>query len=140
MPTDMETFADLTSKAERGIDIARNGSLQYLRNRLGFSRAAMAELLHCSALTYTRWEQGPVRTIRPPLAIRITNLHEQAWLVLDQLAGEGVVLADYVPLYLLASRRGLPQEVLLARVREGEVECLDLGILGMWVSKTLSMV
>lgn len=136
MTSDVEKFTRLAEKVRRGQEIVSSGNLRDLRNRIGFSKGAMAELIGCSAITYVRWERGPVEhALWPHHAINIATVADQIDLIMKQLADENVVLARYRPLHVAAARYGIPQEVLLSRYREGGIEGLDLGILGLWLAR-----
>lgn len=137
MASEVEQFAGIAAKIQRGNDIVTGGHLRNLRNRIGYSKTHMAELIGCSALTYGRWEQGPVtHSLWPKHAVAVAKLADQIVLILAELEAEGVVLRDYVPLHVAAANLGLPQEVFLGRIRSRDVETLDLGILGLWVPKS----
>ena len=137
MTTDMERYADLVDRASEGRRIVRDGHLRYLRLKLGFSQTAMADLIGCSLITYRRWEHPDYTgQIQERNARTIATIHEQVWTILAQLQDEDVVLAQYRPISLAAMYAGVPQEVLLARYRDGEYpDALDLGILGLWLPK-----
>ena len=117
---------------ERGRAVVANGDLRRLRDRLGLTRTAMAELLHTSTLTYTGWESRPDRTLWPSTAERIGRFYTQAERALNELDED---LGELLPFYLAATYAGLPQEILLRFYREGKVLGVDLGILGLWLHR-----
>jgi Predicted transcriptional regulators len=125
-------MSDPTETAARGRVIVASGALQQLRERLGLTRTAMAELLHVSPVTYTRWEREPDVALWRTSAERIGRFYAQAELVLDQLEDD---LTDLVPLYVAATYAALPPEILLRFYREGQIQAVDLGILGPWLHK-----
>ncbi len=116
----------------RGRAIVATGGLQLLRERLGLTRSAMAELLHTSGPTYSSWERRPEIKLWPDTAARIGRFYDQAWRVLDQLEEE---LDDLIPFHVAATQFGLPQEILLRWYRDGQIPAVDLGILGPWLHK-----
>ena len=121
----------------RGRDLVWTGQLTTLRVRLGFTRGAMAELLHMSPVTYNRCEDLP-GTANSMWSSTAERLGRFSWLAEKTLADMdtiNVTLSDYTPLHLLAMTHGLPQEVLLKWYREGVIQAEDLGVLGLWVHK-----
>lgn len=115
-----------------GREVVADGRLRELREDLGLSRQAMAELLHTSTIVYASWETRAVR-LWPSTAERVGRFFR---LALDELAfleqSEHPV-AGLMPLYLAASNVGVPQELFLSWYRDGHFEAVDLGILGLWV-------
>lgn len=119
-----------------GRTVVADGLLRELREDLGLTRAAMAELLHTSPITYATWENRPT-TVRlwPSTAERIGRFYSGAQTVISQLEGEGIHLKNLLPLHLAATQLGLPQELILKWFREGRFEAVDLGILGLWIER-----
>lgn len=124
--------------AERGRQLVQEYGLLELRNRLGFSRSAMCELLHLATRTYRRCEEGGpgvAGVMWQATAERIGRFAFLADLVLDELQHDGVDLADLTPMHMVATTHGLPQELLLQWYREGVIQAEDLGVLGLWIHK-----
>lgn len=121
-----------TESAARGREAIANGELKQLRDRLGLTRTAMAELLHTSLVTYTTWEVRPTVRVWPSTAERVGRFITQAAIVLNQLDED---LGDLIPFYVAATHAGLPQEILLRWYREGQIQAVDLGILGPWLHR-----
>lgn len=117
------------SMIEYGRAILASGELVKLRERLGLTRAAMAELLHTTPPSYRDWEEG-VRGVRNSSAERIGRFYTIAERMLDELDED---LSELLPFHVAASNAGLPQEILLRLYREGQVPGVDLGILGLWI-------
>jgi len=117
---------------ELGRQVVRDGSLRRLRERLGLSPNAMAELLQTAWPTYKTWETRPV-TLRSQTAARVGRFYHAATLELELLGEEGIVLHELVPFHIVATLLGIPQEQLFYRYRNGEFEGMELGILGLWV-------
>lgn len=119
-----------------GRELVATGKLQQLREHLGLSRNAMADLLHTSLRTYTSWEQrsGDV-TVRPATAGRIARFYVAAARGIGLLGEAGYNVKDLMPFHLVATHLGIPQELLLRRYREGQIEAIDAGILGLWIRR-----
>lgn len=126
-PDEMEQF---------GREVVATDKLRALREFLGLSRNAMADLLHTSLRTYTSWEQrsGDV-TLRPVTAARVGRFYTSAVRGLDLLAESGHNPKELMPFHVVATHLGIPQELLLRRYREGRVEAIDAGILGLWIRR-----
>jgi transcriptional regulator with XRE-family HTH domain len=121
--------------AELGQKVISQGLLKQLRERLGWSMNAMAEVLHASPQTYTSWERRPDIRVWPASADRVGRFYQAAQIELDLLQAEGVDLKELIPFHWAASHLGVPQEVLLERHRAGELPAEDLGILGLWIRR-----
>jgi DNA-binding XRE family transcriptional regulator len=117
-----------------GREVARDGRLKALRKRLGITRNAMAELLQTAWPTYAAWESRPV-TLQLSTAARVGRFYAFALTELDLLEDMGVQVEDLVPFHMVATMLGLPQEQLLYRYRNGEIEAVDAGLLGLWMTK-----
>lgn len=109
------------------------GALRPLREKLGLSRTAMAEYLYASVGTYTAWEENPSTTLWDVTADRIGRFMVSIKRQLALLQEEDIKIEDIIPLHLAASQLGIPQEVLMAKYREGFFDTVDLGILGLWL-------
>ena len=105
--------------------------LKQLRERLGLTIHAMAELLYTSQQTYRNWEAGSKP--RREAAIRIRRFITSATDQLDDLQDHGVSLNGLMPLALASSNLGVPHETLFHSYRDGGFFAHDLGILGIWV-------
>ncbi len=117
-----------------GRDIVRDGRLRDLRLKLGLTMNAMAEMLHTSRPTYRSWETRDVN-LRKTTVERIGRFYYQATQELLVLAEHGVSLTDLLPIHVVATLLGVPQEHLFNRYRNGEFEAIDIGILGLWIAK-----
>jgi hypothetical protein len=116
-----------------GRKLMDTGALKEFREGLGLTRTTMADLLHTSTVTYTTWEAQTGVYVWPATAERIGRFYIHAQKQVELLAADGVNLQDLVPLHIVASRLGVPQEVLLKRYRAGEFVAEDLGVLGLWL-------
>lgn len=125
---------DPSPHAELGQEVVSDGRLRDLRMILGLTRNAMAELLHTAPLTYSSWEQRPVR-LRPDTAQRIGRFYVSAQRGLELLREDGLEIRELMPFHVVATQLGVPQEQLLRRYREGEVHAIDAGILGLWIKR-----
>lgn len=117
-----------------GRAVVKDGRLKALRKTLGLTRNAMAELLHTGWPTYDAWEARPV-TLRTETAARVGRFYSNAMEELDILAEHNVLIGNMVPFHVVATLLAIPQEQLLYRYREGQIKAMDLGILGLWMSK-----
>lgn len=105
--------------------------LKQLRELLGLSLHAMAELLYTSQQTYRGWEAGAQP--RKEGRVRIETFIESARAQLDRLSEGGWNLVGLVPLSVASSMLGVPHETLFHAYREDKYHAFDLGILGIWV-------
>lgn len=125
---------------QAGLRLATSGELRRLREKLGLSRAAMAEFMYLSPVTYARLEslessKGPVPRIWANSADRVSRFTASAERQLEILAEADISIKDLLPLHTAATLLGLPQEVVLAAVRRGEIQGRDLGVLGFWLPR-----
>jgi transcriptional regulator with XRE-family HTH domain len=118
---------------ELGREAIRKGRLQRLREKLGLSANAMAELLHTSAITYISWEINPHTRVWPSTAQRVGAFYQAA---MNELTLMGRSFNNnLIPFHVVATYCGLPHEVLLHWYRQGRFEAVDLGVLGLWVNR-----
>lgn len=121
---------------KKGRSLVTTGQLVMFRQRLGFTRSAMAEMLHTSPATYKSWEvgrDGP--NMWTATAERLGRFYTSATEALEVLEKDGLRLADLTPFHVAATYHGLPQELLLKWYRDGLVHAVDLGILGLWMHR-----
>ena len=120
---------------ELGRLVVADGRLKALRNRLGITRSAMAELLYTNMVTYAGWERRPEMKLQRATAERVGRFYWTAKEQLDVLEQEGYDPRDFVSLGVVSTLLGVAQEVLFQWYREGRVKAMDVGILGLWVSR-----
>jgi DNA-binding XRE family transcriptional regulator len=118
-----------------GREVVADGRLKDLRERLGLTRFAMAEILQIAWPTYANWERRPV-ALRRETAARVGRFYKSAILELGVLQEHDVNISDMIPFHVVATVLGIPQEQLLYRYRNGEFEATDMGILGLWVHQS----
>jgi DNA-binding XRE family transcriptional regulator len=120
---------------EYGRALIVGAKLAPLRQVLGLTRTAMAEMLRVAPITYYRCEDDPSLggRIWGTTAQRVGRLAWLAQVTLDQLDDLGIEIRKLTPFHRLAQTTGWPQEVLLKWYRAGMIEAEDLGILGLWV-------
>jgi DNA-binding XRE family transcriptional regulator len=123
------------SDIELGREVVRSGKLQELRSQLGLSRNAMAELLHTAALTYTSWEKRPETNLWPSTAEKVGRFYRVATEEILLMTQAGLKVNELMPFHLVATQLGLPQETLFGMYRDGLIEAVDGGILGLWVER-----
>lgn len=124
---------DLVETIRLGRRVVSDGSLMQLRAKLGLSRNMMSELLHTSPITYSSWERKPNIRLWPATALRIGRFYQQ---VLKAIEETDAPFDKLLPFHMAATFLGVPQEFLLAKYRLGEVNGVDLGILGLWMWRT----
>jgi len=119
-----------------GRSIVAQGLLQPLRENLGLTRTAMANLIGTNPVTYATWEErrGAI-DIWDVTAVRVARFYRLTMRQMDFLTESEVAVDELIPLTALASRLGVSQAYLLKRYRENAYEAEDLGILGLWVYK-----
>lgn len=119
-----------------GRTLVSTGGLTQLRERLGLTRSAMAELLHMSPVTYIRCEDpGTAFKMWASTAERLGRFAYLARITMERLESEGIYLSELTPLHIVARDYAFPQELLLSWFREGCLLAEDLGILGVWIRK-----
>lgn len=126
---------DIAREVEYGRMVVQEGGLKVLRELLGLTRNAMAELLYTSTDVYTNWEIWPEVQLRPWTAGQIGRFYKNAMFQVEYLIEEGINPKDIMPLHQLAMILSVPTENLFRKYRAGELECLDLGVLGLWVKR-----
>lgn len=126
---------DQESCIELGRAVVADGRLRALRNRLGITRSAMSELLYTNTVTYADWERRPHVKLRRNTAERVGRFFYAASDQLALMEEDGHDPRDYVSLAVVSTLLGVAQEVLFQWYREGRIEAVDAGILGLWVSR-----
>lgn len=117
-----------------GREVVLYGRLQYLRDRLGLTKSAMATLMSLSPQTYTKCEDpGYAGKMWNSTAERVGRYYWLIHLQLDQLELDGVELDQLLPLPVVAQYSGMPQEILMKWYRDGVIAAEDLGVLGLWI-------
>lgn len=132
----MSRMPTLQEHEARGRNAVLNGHLQDLRKKIGLTRSAMAELLSMSPVTYSRCELPSYAGVMWKTTAE--RLGRFVWLAEQQVAeleDDGLKLDDLIPLPVIATLAGLPQELLMKWHRDGVIACEDLGILGLWVHR-----
>lgn len=119
-----------------GRSVVSQGLLQPLRDGLGLTLTAMANLIGTNPVTYASWEdRHDSVTLWDATAVRVGRFYQLTMRQLDLIAEAEVLMNELIPLTALASRLGVSQAFLLKRYREHAYEAEDLGILGLWVYK-----
>jgi transcriptional regulator with XRE-family HTH domain len=124
---------DIAEDVAYGRMVVQEGGLKVLRELLGLSRNAMAEMLYVTPETYANWEIFQEVQVWPQNASRIGRFYRSAMHQVEWLLEEGIDPRDIIPLHQYAIRASMSQEALLRAYRDGELFCLDLGILGLWL-------
>lgn len=132
---DRTMLPDHLDAATLGRAVVADGRLKTLRETLGITRSAMSELLHTNPVRYADWERRPDIKLRPATAERIGRFYYAATQEIMLLEDAGLDVANMVPFHVVATLLGVPQELLLQWYRDGRIEAIDTGILGLWVPR-----
>src|SRR4030095_6159970 len=124
---------DEPTEAQVGREIVASGGLMPWRLKLGLSRSAMSDFIGINLITYRKWETNPQTKMWTTNAARLGRFVRSAERQLAVLSEGGVKLSELTPFHEVASMRGLTQEGLLHQYRAGDVEGVDLGVLGLWM-------
>jgi DNA-binding XRE family transcriptional regulator len=119
-----------------GRQVIADGRLQQLREDLGLTRSTMAEYMGVDRVQYTRWEVRAAE-VKPwnKSAVRVGRFYTAATRQLAVLSEAGVNLSELLPFMVAAPLLGLTQEGLLHKYRNGEVEAVEMGVLGLWMQR-----
>lgn len=133
----MDQMPTLQEHGTRGRNAVLAGDLENLRTKLGLTRSGMAELLAMSPITYTKCEQPEYAgKMNASTAERLGRFVWLAGLQLYDLEQLGHSLDEMMPLPMVATVTGLPQELLMKWHRSGAIATEDLGILGLWIYRS----
>lgn len=103
--------------------------LEGLRERMGLSRNALAELMGTSPVTLKRWEEGEVR-VWAKSAVAIGKFHLEALKQLERMQELGYAGTDLVLLDRVSGMLG-------GSIQEGvHLEEVDLGVLGVYAKRS----
>lgn len=132
-----DDLMDIHTKYElKGRSLVGSGELTKFRESLGFTRSAMAEMLHTAPATYKAWETNDNgNEMWAATAERLGRFYYSATETVRQLQADGISIQDLIPFHVAATMHGLPQELLMKWYRDGLVEAEDLGVLGLWMHK-----
>lgn len=128
-------MGDLSGDVRFGRAVVQEGGLQVLRELLGLTRNAMADMLYVATHTYTNWEILADIHVTPVNAGRIGRFYRQAMNQIEDLIELGIDPRTIMPLHEAATLMSVPQDQLFRKYRRGELDCLDLGVLGLWVQR-----
>lgn len=121
--------------AALGQEVVSNGKLRELRGTLGLSLTAMADLTGVNLITYRKWESRPETKLWAATATRLGRFYAAASRQVEVLSEAGVTMSGLMPFHEVAAIRGLTQEGLLHQYRAGDIEGVDLGVLGLWIPR-----
>jgi hypothetical protein len=122
-----------TTIISRGRDAFFFGTLMEYRQKLGLSKQGLADILGVSTNTLYRWDgPGMLAHINDRNAAIIDEFCAAANLVLQEYP-------DFAERFLTVARsaqwRGVTQEWMFERIREGTVDVWDFGFLGLFVQR-----
>lgn len=118
-----------------GRDAIRLGHLHDLRVQLGLSQAAMADLIDVDASRYRFWEREPDTRLWAASAHRIGRFYRSAMRQVGLIEEMGYAPGELMPFMSVAPLLGMTHELLIRRYRNGEITGVDLGVLGIWMTK-----
>lgn len=122
----------LEDDVDLGREVVAEGKLRPLRESLGLTRSAMAELMYTTYPTYAAWESKPSTALWPISAERIGRFYRTATETIRIWDGN---LGDLVPMHVVCTLLATPQETVMSWYRDGQLDLVDLGILGLWIRK-----
>ena len=122
----------LEEDVDLGREVVAKGRLRPLRESLGLTRSAMAELMYTTYPTYAAWESRPGTAIWDSSADRIGRFYRTATETLRLWEGD---LKDLVPLHVVCTLLTTPPETVMVWYRDGLLDLVDLGILGLWITR-----
>jgi transcriptional regulator with XRE-family HTH domain len=117
-----------------GFAVISTGWLRQLRPPLRLSRRRLAEILGVSTQTVLRWEEPGTR-IWSGSAVQIGQFYVDIIEHLDAVIELGPMFKHYLPASEMASYLAKPTFVVEKMCEAGELDCLDLGRLGMYVKQ-----
>lgn len=128
----MKTASEHT---DAGRQLIVDGGLLRLREQLGLTRLAMADLLQMSPVTYNRCEDNApeMKRMWNSTAERLGRFAYLAARTMQVLTEDGIGFTNLIPLHLAAMGLGLPQDQILTWIRAETIDFEDLGVLGIWL-------
>jgi transcriptional regulator with XRE-family HTH domain len=107
--------------------------LKQLREQFGISRRQLAEVVGVSTQTLRRWEEGDLANVWRNSALRLGTFYFQAIPELEKVHQLDEDFNEYRPASVVASFLAQPTFVVEKMCEAGELNCLNLGILGVYV-------
>jgi transcriptional regulator with XRE-family HTH domain len=115
-----------------GFAIIRTNWLTMLRTSLRLSRRRLADMMGVSTQTVQRWEDPEAR-LWANSAVQVGQFYVDIVDELDKVIELGELFRNYLPASEMASYLAQPTPVVEKMCEAGELDCLDLGRLGMFV-------
>lgn len=116
-----------------GLAVLKTGWLKQLRVVLGISRRQLADIMRVSTQTARRWEDGDHKGVWTTSTRRIGQFYADSIEELEKVYALGAGFKDYVPASTVASFLAQPTFIIHKMCEAGELDCLNLGILGIYV-------
>lgn len=116
-----------------GLAVLRTGWLKQLRNALRISRRQLADIMGVSIQTAKRWEEGVNKNAWAASVRRVGQFYVDAMEELEKVYALGAEFEDYIPASVMASYLAHPTFIVEKMCEEGELHCLNLGVLGVYV-------
>jgi DNA-binding transcriptional regulator YiaG len=120
---------------KHGIRAVNEGYLIDLRKELNMSRTTMAALIDVSVESLKRWEAG-VQGMKHTTAARIGKWFAEAQGELDDFAARDGNTSELLPIGTVVSRLGISQQTVRQWCQDGEIRCVNLGVLGYFIYRS----
>lgn len=119
--------------ADIGLAVLKTGWLKQLRVVLGISRRQLADIMGVSVQTAKRWEEGDHKGVWTTSTRRIGQFYSDSIEELEKIYAMGPEFHKYMPASAIASIFAQPTFIIEKMCEAGELDCLNLGILGIYV-------
>lgn len=122
-------------KQQRGTLLVKEGILAHMRRNMGVSLNQFAGFLKSHGSHVRRWETGDVQWVHWNTAQRVADFCDAYAAAETWLKDENLTWAQIIPLRGAASHLGVAVTVLRMRLAAQDVEPIELGLLGDWVTR-----
>lgn len=127
----MDTSDEL---ARIGFNVATQGDLVCLRDRLGLSRTALAALIGTSPDSLRKWETGK-QGMKRTSAIEIGRWWQSAQAELKLYEQSGRQIEELLPVANVVWKLGVSLATIIRWCKSGELDYEDFGVLGLFIYK-----
>lgn len=118
-----------------GTQVIRSGWLALVRAEFSLSMVSLAQLLGTYAATVKTWEDGSAFQVWKESSRRAAKFYLGYLDTLAKLQRAGISPADLISLRTASMYLGKPGPSVRQDCVAGDLTCLDLGVLGMFVWK-----
>ena len=131
---DLQATVDaLNRRLAYATDLITSGAFAKMREHTGMSKRHQAEVLGVSGPTLRAWEAGDKVPVRKSL-FRIADGFDAMDSMVRAAQEEGVDWAGTIPMSQACMILGRTRASIVEECERGELDCYDLGILGVWVA------